>query len=81
MVCTLLDELYTSHSQVIYPVKFLGNSTSDDSSSSVCKCVYLSLYCACVEPISVTVFVEAVINSVHSAADYLQQGADYLTRR
>jgi hypothetical protein len=76
----ILDELHTSQGQVIYPVQFLGNGTSYDSSSSIGKCVYLSLYYTCVEPINVTVFAEIGINPVHSTAGYLKEGADYLTR-
>jgi hypothetical protein len=68
----ILNELSTSQGQVIYSVQFLGNGTGDNSSSSIGKCVYLSLYCACVEPISVTVFAETVIEPVNSTADYLQ---------
>jgi hypothetical protein len=57
----MLDELHTSQAQAIYPVQFLDIGTSNDSSSSIGKSVYLSLYCTCVDPISVTVFPETTI--------------------
>jgi len=76
----ICDELHTSERLVIYPVQFLGIGTNNDSSSSVRKGVYLSLYCTCVDPINVTVFAETTINPVHSTAGHMQERTDYLTR-
>jgi hypothetical protein len=78
----ILDEIHTSQGQVIYPVQFPGIGTSNDSSSSTGKDIYLSLYCTCVDPINMTVFAATTINPVHSAAGYtsMLERTDYLSQ-